>query len=65
MDGSGNFLALWSDDGVHTIVSVIHFGSGAAEEATLASATAVDIQNLAILEGVSPLAMAAVNIAIV
>jgi hypothetical protein len=65
MDGSGNFLALWSDDGVHTIVSVIHFDSGADAEATLASATAVDIQNLAILEGVSPLAMAAVNIAIV
>jgi len=66
MNGSGNFIALYTDiAGTDTYVAVIHFDSGAAAQATMASAADVTVTNLAVIRGVSPGALVAANIDIV
>lgn len=66
MDGSGNFISIYTDlAGTDTYIALIHFDSGAAAQATMASAAAVTVTNLAVIRGVSPGAMVAANIDIV
>jgi len=66
MNGSGNFVAIYSDtNGQDTYVALVHFDSGAAAQATMASAADVTVTNLAVIRGVSPGALVAANIDIV
>jgi len=66
MDGSGNFLAVYTDlAGTDTYVAVIHFDSGAAAQAAMASAAGITVTNLSVIRGVSPGALVAANIDIV
>ena len=66
MDGSGNFISIYTDlAGTDTYVALIHFDSGAAAQATMASAADVTVTNLAVIRGVSPGALVAANIDIV
>jgi len=64
---SGQMLAAWTD-GTDTFISLINFEEGASATdglATLASASAVTVTTLAVLQGVTPGALVAANFDIV